>query len=345
MMKSMINKFTFKPKELKMACENEHWSHKARIVGFAVTMSSIATYYQYYFDMLVYRSNQFQSAALAGEAGFDFYDAWPKSMNYNSAKWGQEHLQDVLDTVSLKELKQIQMDWKTSSYEDTGVTIYKNPNGNPKDNKGFYTQQEKFYSEYSDAWNAAYDEFYAKDPIAIDADKYSDWEEMHSDGVVWFDTAGCWKGKFIGQVNDFSVTADVSTNPMLASDPTKTYTSNPATDANASLNAPSDDGSAFGTMWKGWYAGANYATTSPNEDFNGDDAYNKLVDPKDSAGPFQNKWKTQTVTSNGKSVTVYSRETGSGSYRDNAWDTDLTVTGKIGWAKNDLQKDLNKAFI
>ena len=79
-MMSMMKKFTFKPRELKMACEQEHWSHKARIVGFSCLMATIAGYYQYYFDMLTYRSGQYQNAALAGEAGFDF-------MDYSDAKW------------------------------------------------------------------------------------------------------------------------------------------------------------------------------------------------------------------------------------------------------------------
>jgi len=60
------------PKHLKSACETEHWSHKAKIVCFAVFMSSIASYYSYYFNMLIYRSDQYQKAALAGEDGFVF---------------------------------------------------------------------------------------------------------------------------------------------------------------------------------------------------------------------------------------------------------------------------------
>jgi hypothetical protein len=27
------------------------------------------------------------------------------------------------------------------------------------------------------------------------------WEKMH-DGVVWFDTAACWEGSFIGKANE-----------------------------------------------------------------------------------------------------------------------------------------------
>ena len=55
-MMSMMKKFTMKPRELKMACESEPLSHKARIVGFSVLMAGISGYYQHYFDMLAYRS-------------------------------------------------------------------------------------------------------------------------------------------------------------------------------------------------------------------------------------------------------------------------------------------------
>ena len=58
---------------MKQACENEGWSHKAKIVGFSFLMGSIANYYQYYFQMLQYRSGQYQKAALAGDLAFRDY--------------------------------------------------------------------------------------------------------------------------------------------------------------------------------------------------------------------------------------------------------------------------------
>jgi len=66
----MMSKFSLKPRDLKDACEHESWTHKARIVGFSVLMSSIATYNMHYFDTLIYRSGQVQSAALAGDLAF-----------------------------------------------------------------------------------------------------------------------------------------------------------------------------------------------------------------------------------------------------------------------------------
>ena len=134
----MMKKFTFRPRELKMACENEPWSHKAKIVGFSFLMCSIASYYQYYFDMLVYRANQFQAAALAGETGFDFMEYQDK-INWGSEIWISRQTLDAWKDNSLKELKQINMNWKTEKYTNLGRDFYVNPNGNPYDNQGYYT--------------------------------------------------------------------------------------------------------------------------------------------------------------------------------------------------------------
>jgi UDP-galactopyranose mutase len=112
-MKGMMAKFSCKPRELKMACENEPWSHKARIVGFSVLMGSIANYYQYYFNMLGYRSGQFQAAALAGEKAFRDYTPNGK---YSAANWTAQQTLDAWKDKSLKELKQINQNWKTGSY-------------------------------------------------------------------------------------------------------------------------------------------------------------------------------------------------------------------------------------
>ena len=182
------------------------------------------------------------------------------------------------------------MDWKTGSYLDSTTTVWTNPNGNPKDNQGYYTQDRKFYNDYMDHANDMWDKFYAMDPIQQDAEKWSNWEEMH-ENVWWFDTAGCWSGNFIGAVNSVVIAPDASTNAQLAFDPTKTYNTQTATDASPALNAPSDSGSAFGTNWGGWYIGAQYSTASPSKDYNNDKAYNKLVAPKDASGPYQRNWE------------------------------------------------------
>ena len=212
----MLKRFAFKPKELKAACETEPWSHKAKIVGFACIMSGISSYYQYYFDMLIYRSNQFQMAALAGEEGYDFLDySW--NSEWTSEMWSLRQTMDVYKEKGLKELKQIQKDWKTGSYNDSGTTVYTNPNGNPKDNIGYYEPERRFYNDWSDKYNQLWDDHFEDNKIDQDATQYSNWADMH-EGVQWFDTAACWKGKFIGDVNSVVITPDTSVNQQFDTD-------------------------------------------------------------------------------------------------------------------------------
>ena len=286
-MKKMMNRFSFKPRELETACKNEPWSHKARIVGFACLMSGISSYYQYYFDMLIFRSNQFQMAALGGEAGFEFLEYWDKRQ-WSAEIWKARQNKAAVDEKGFKEIKQIQMDWKTGSYEDSGTTVFTNPNGNPKDNEGYYREKQLFYTEYADKYNEIWDDYYAQSPIDHDAEAYSNWAEMH-EGVMWFDTAACWKGNFIGQVNEVVIAPDTSVNTQFETDVRNPPTiPNAASDANPALNAPKTvGGTPFGNFWEGWYTGANYSNQSPNKDYAGDDAYNKLVQPKDTNGPYQ----------------------------------------------------------
>lgn len=70
--------------------------------------------------------------------------------------------------------------------------------------------------------NNVWDDFYALDPIKRDADNYANWEDMHTD-VMWFDTAACWAGPFIGNVNSVVITPDSSTNTQYAFDAAKNY--------------------------------------------------------------------------------------------------------------------------
>jgi hypothetical protein len=333
----MMRRFAFRPKELKVACETEPWSHKAKIVGFSVLMSSIASYYQYYFDMLIYRSGQFQAAALAGEPGYEFLN-YQEGAEWGAKQWTQRQTLDAWKEKGIKELKQISKNWKTDSYSDSGTTVYTNPNGNPKDNQGYYTQDRKFYNDYMDEYNNYWADYYSKSPIDRDADEYSNWADMHKD-VMWFDTAACWKGKYIGQVNDVVITPDLGTNPQYETDLRNPPTiPNAATDANAALNGKGEAG-AFGQAWAGWYTGANYSNQSPEKDFNNDPAYNKLVAPKDSNGPYQINWELKTVTNSaGQSVSVYQKQS---TFRANAWDVDVSVTGSIEWADDSLTTDLN----
>lgn len=85
---------------------------------------------------------------------------------------------------------------------------------------------------------------------------------MHED-VYWFDTAACFKGKFIGQINDVkiypntTVNAQIRVNPNPA--PTNTSIPTPVNlNSNAALNGKDDKGSDFSKYWGNWWVGATY---------------------------------------------------------------------------------------
>jgi len=60
-MKDMMSKMQFKPRGLKMNCENESKVHKARIVGFSVLTAIISGSYQWYYHNMTYRAGQMQA--------------------------------------------------------------------------------------------------------------------------------------------------------------------------------------------------------------------------------------------------------------------------------------------
>lgn len=144
---------------------------------------------------------------------------------------------------------------------DNDRTIWTNPNGNPKHSASetsFYTQERKFYDAEKNYYNSMATDYYLKDPIARDAESYSNWAEMHMD-VWWFDTAGCHKGSFIGEANSVVISPDNSVNKQYATDPTNTpQQSTPTSTASPSANFPGESGAAFSTFRGGWYIGANY---------------------------------------------------------------------------------------
>mmetsp|Transcript_5951 Transcript_5951/g.8059 ORF Transcript_5951/g.8059 Transcript_5951/m.8059 type:complete len:102 (-) Transcript_5951:679-984(-) len=101
---------------------------------------------------------------------------------------------------------------------------------------------------------------------------------MHQD-VLWFDTAACWTGRFIGNINTVVIKANTQQYTI---DPTKTYTRvEPAADANSGLDGTDQTNAAFGKSWASWYAGTNYSVDSPKKDWQGQPAYNELAPPID----------------------------------------------------------------
>ena len=323
---------SFQPAKMKHAVENEPWRCKLRIGGHAILMAGVSSFFQHYFDNLVYRSGQYQVAALGGKLQFHDYQDMEQ---WGAYAWSLKNTLDVMNDKPLKELKQIQEDWKTGSYKDLGVTKWTNPNGDPFDNKGYFTQKQRFYDDYQNTFNKYWAEAAARNPIERDALRYEQWVEMHTD-VIWFDTAACWKDSFIGDVNLATISP---TAPFLATDPTKTYaTVNPASDYLPSYNGKDLDGNTFGARWNGWFTGAQYSTVSPKTNWDNVKTYSELTAPKDAAAPYQQNWERSMVTSPASGSQVEAARQVN-TYRANAWDTDLTVSG-IRWNDIELSKDL-----
>lgn len=55
----MMKQFYFSPAEVKNNIQNEGMTHKKKIILFSIAMAASSSWYQSYFDNLVYRSQQF----------------------------------------------------------------------------------------------------------------------------------------------------------------------------------------------------------------------------------------------------------------------------------------------
>jgi len=73
-MLSRLRYLSFKPKDLRCLCDQERWLEKIKLACIALSLCAIASSVAYYFDNLVYRSYQFQQAALSGDKEFKFLD-------------------------------------------------------------------------------------------------------------------------------------------------------------------------------------------------------------------------------------------------------------------------------
>ena len=60
----------------------------------------------------------------------------------------------------------------------------------PTTSRSYFTQKQRYQKFYDAKW---YDtKLQENDPIGWSAAKYKDWEEMHKESIMWFDTAGCF---------------------------------------------------------------------------------------------------------------------------------------------------------
>ena len=91
---------------------------------------------------------------------------------------------------------------------------------------------------------------------------------MHED-VYWFDTAACFKGKFIGQINEVNIFPNTTVNSQIRINPdppapntttttTTIPTNPPSLNSNAALDGKDDKNQDFRGYWGGWWVGATY---------------------------------------------------------------------------------------
>lgn len=93
---------------------------------------------------------------------------------------------DLYEEKSAKDLKYIQMGWKSQYDAETQTAV--GPQGTDQD---WYTQKERS-TDYKVAEPVPTDpQQIAQAQIDADAKKYEEWNTMHSDSVVWYDTGAC----------------------------------------------------------------------------------------------------------------------------------------------------------
>lgn len=84
----------------------------------------------------------------------------------------------------------------------TSSDTYNNANGNIYSNdKLFWTQTQRWDESYEDGIK---EKAAGTGWLQYRRDRYEDWERMHKN-VLWFDTAACLDGGFIGGVNKVGI--------------------------------------------------------------------------------------------------------------------------------------------
>lgn len=103
-MQSRFRYYSFSPVGLRCLCDQERWWEKARVAAIAILMGGIASAFIGYFDGLVYRSHQFQQAALGDEKGYEFLD-YEHYVQWKAEAWAFKQTLAVLKDKPLKEIK------------------------------------------------------------------------------------------------------------------------------------------------------------------------------------------------------------------------------------------------
>ena len=102
-MKRFFQSFQWKPRDLRDLCDkHEDNAAKARIVGWACIGFAVASGYDWYFNNLTYRSQQFQGKVLAGDLTL------PNLIDKHSdIYWDALNTYDFLDEKDFKDVKYI----------------------------------------------------------------------------------------------------------------------------------------------------------------------------------------------------------------------------------------------
>jgi hypothetical protein len=186
----------------------------------------------------------------------------------------------------------------------------------------FFKQSERF-----DTWRNKVNEYFAEwhdaagavdDGIINKRDKrrYDEWEKMH-DGVIWYDTAACLQGSYIGKINAMSF------KPKDIKRPT----------TQDSLGNPRDN-QFYGQWWTKEYAPDAYTF------YNNQTVVYQLKDEtkRDGDDHWKGTSKTPSPDTEWDNERTYT-------YRKNAWDNQISMTGSWGYNDKSLYRDYLEVWL
>lgn len=156
--------------------------------------------------------------------------------------------------------------------------------------------------------------------ITRDATSYDQWEKMH-DGVIWYDTAACLTGNYIGKINESRFTPKNINRP---------------TTLDANSNPLTND-------WNGEWWTKEYAPNAYTYYNNNTYVYELADNTKTETTDYPLDGRTDT---NGNWVITEVDNPRTYTLRKNAWDTQLNnAGGSIGYNDHNLYKNYLDAFL
>lgn len=184
-----------------MADESMH--KKARLACISTTIFVIAAMNEAYFNNVTNRVMHYQAKALAGEVSFE--NPWGGYLDkHNPFVFGVQNEYDFYEQTNLKDLKYGTEKWAMYTRQVDGQTVYDSSQGNVSDTD-FYGELRADWGPYQDTIVKAQQEF-GTDLLKWNEYQYNQWFDFR-ENLIWFDTAPCFSGKLIGQVNDLDITS------------------------------------------------------------------------------------------------------------------------------------------